>query len=152
MVHKMTPEQREDFLAEVRVGVLTVAAEAGRAPLAAPIWYDYRPGGNVTVITSRDARKTRLITEAGRFALCVQETSVPYRYVTVEGPLVEVRPVAEQERLAMADRYVPPEFVAAYLESTREENARNVAIIMRPDRWNTADFADFVEEVEQLSV
>lgn len=152
MVRKMTPEQREDFLAEVRVGVLTVAAEAGRAPLAAPIWYDYRPGGDVTVITSRDARKTRLITKAGRLALCVQETSTPYRYVTVEGPVVEVRPVTEQEGRAMANRYVPPEFVAGYLESTREESARNVAIIMRPDRWNTADFADFVEEVEQLTV
>ena len=149
MVRKMTPEQREGFLAEVRVGVLTVAAESGRAPLVAPIWYEYRPGGEVTVQTAPGARKARLISEAGRFALCVQDEGVPYRYVTVEGPVVEVRPVTEQERFAMAARYAPRDMAAAYVEATHEEQAGNVAITMRPERWNTADFSDVVE---QLSV
>ena len=149
MVLKLTREQREGMLAQPYVGVLSVAGEDGRAPLTAPIWYDYRPGGLLTVLTARVARKARLIEAAGRFALCVQETSTPYRYVTVEGPVAEIRPVTEEDRLAMATRYVPDEFVAAYLESTREDQAGMVAISMRPDRWNTADFADLVE---QLSV
>jgi nitroimidazol reductase NimA-like FMN-containing flavoprotein (pyridoxamine 5'-phosphate oxidase superfamily) len=149
MVRRMTLEQREGFLAEVRVGVLTVAAESDRAPLTTPIWYDYRPGGDVTVQTSPGLRKARLITEAGRFALCVHDDNVPYRYVTVEGPVVEVRPVTEQERFAMAARYMPEEIAAVYIEATRERQAGNVAITMRPDRWNTEDYADVVE---QLSV
>ena len=147
MVLRMTPEQREDFLAEPRVGVLTVAAEAGRAPLATPIWYDYRPGGDVTVLTLPSLRKARLITEAGRFALCVQEVAAPYRYVTVEGPVVGVRPVIEQERLAMAARYMSPELAAAYVAVTDEVQSGNVVITMRPDRWNTADFADLGEKL-----
>jgi nitroimidazol reductase NimA-like FMN-containing flavoprotein (pyridoxamine 5'-phosphate oxidase superfamily) len=41
----MTREERESFLTEVHVGVLAVE-HAGRAPLAVPVWYDYRPGGD----------------------------------------------------------------------------------------------------------
>ena len=147
MVRRMTPEQRESFLAEVRVGVLSVAAEAGRAPLTTPIWYDYRGEGEVIVVTAPGSRKARLISEAGRFALCVQDAGTPYRYVTVEGPVVEVRPVTEQDRRAMAERYVPAEVVDGYLASTRDEES--VVIAMRPDRWRSEDYSDVVE---QLSV
>lgn len=142
MVLRLSPEQREGFLAEPRVGVLTVAAEPGRAPLTTPIWYDYAPGGDVTVLTSPGLRKARLIAEAGRFALCVQDTSAVYRYVTVEGPVVEVRPATKDDRLAVAGRYLPPEAAAAYVAATHEGQSGNVAITMRPDRWNTGDFAD----------
>lgn len=146
MVRKLTPEEREGFLAEVRVGVLSVAAESGRAPLTTPVWYDYRPGGEVTVQTAPDQRKARLIAEAGRFALCVQEATAPYRYVTVEGPVVEVRPTTEQERLEMAARYMPLEVATAYV-GLAPEGYEIVAISMRPERWNTADFADLAEHL-----
>ena len=142
MVLRLTSEQREALLAEPYVGVLSVAAEAGRAPLTTPIWYDYRPGGLVTILTSPGLRKARLIGEAGRFALCVQETGAPYRYVTAEGPVVGTRPVREEDRLAMASRYLSPEVAAAYVEATAEGQSGNVAITMRPERWNTADLAD----------
>jgi nitroimidazol reductase NimA-like FMN-containing flavoprotein (pyridoxamine 5'-phosphate oxidase superfamily) len=35
----MDHAEREAFLAEVHVGVLTVVAGAGRRPLATPVWY-----------------------------------------------------------------------------------------------------------------
>jgi nitroimidazol reductase NimA-like FMN-containing flavoprotein (pyridoxamine 5'-phosphate oxidase superfamily) len=145
MVRKMTPEQREGFLAEVRVGVLSVAAESGRAPLTTPIWYDYRAEGEVIVVTAPGSRKARLISAAGRFTLCVQDVGTPYRYVTVEGPVVEVRSVTEQDRRAMAARYVPAEVVDAYLAATRDDE--NVVIAMRPDRWITEDYSDIVEQL-----
>ena len=44
MSMKMTAAEREAFLADLHVGVLSIARE-GRAPLSAPIWYDYEPGG-----------------------------------------------------------------------------------------------------------
>ena len=40
---KMTPQERESFLAGVHVGVISIVDVAGRAPLAAPIWYDFTP-------------------------------------------------------------------------------------------------------------
>ena len=62
----MTVEERQAFLAQVHVAVVAVAGEDGRAPLAVPVWYDYRPGEEVSLITERDSRKTTLIRRAGR--------------------------------------------------------------------------------------
>jgi len=147
MARKMTAEQRTHFLAEPYVGVLTVAAEAGRAPLTTPIWYDYRPGGDITVLTAPGLRKARLIAEAGRFALCVQAKEGPYRYVTAEGPVVETRPATKEDRHRMASRYLPTDLAAAYVESTHATQSGNVAIVMRPDRWNTADYSDMADRL-----
>ena len=44
----MTLDEREQFLADVHVGVVAVE-RPGRAPLAVPIWYGYEPGGEVLV-------------------------------------------------------------------------------------------------------
>jgi nitroimidazol reductase NimA-like FMN-containing flavoprotein (pyridoxamine 5'-phosphate oxidase superfamily) len=136
----MTPEEREAFLAEPYVGILSVTAEAGRAPLTTPIWYEYQPGGLVKVITAPGARKARLIKEAGRFALCAQVAEVEdYRYVSVEGLVTEIRPTSKQERYDMAARYMG-DAAADYVNATEKTDSRNVAILMRPERWNTFDF------------
>ena len=42
----MTKQEREAFLADVHVGVISIE-EAGRGPLTVPIWYDYQPGGEL---------------------------------------------------------------------------------------------------------
>ena len=52
----MTKQEREAFLAEVHVGVISIE-EAGRGPLTVPIWYDYQPGGELWLITDRGSRK-----------------------------------------------------------------------------------------------
>ena len=41
----LSKEEREAFLAEPRIGVVSVAGDDGRPPLAVPIWYGYDPGG-----------------------------------------------------------------------------------------------------------
>jgi nitroimidazol reductase NimA-like FMN-containing flavoprotein (pyridoxamine 5'-phosphate oxidase superfamily) len=51
MAVSMTREEREQFLAGVHVGVLSVATADGGSPLAVPVWYTYQPGGPVSVIT-----------------------------------------------------------------------------------------------------
>lgn len=58
-----------------------------------------------------------------------------------------VWPVTEHDRLAMARRYLSPEMAAAYVRATHDGQAGNVAISMRPDRWNTADFSDLGERL-----
>lgn len=143
----MTKEEREAFLAEPYVGVLSVAAEPGRAPLTTPVWYDYQPGGQLMVITTPGLRKVRLIEAAGRFALCAQETTSGYKYATVEGPLVEIRPSTEQERHDLAARYLGPAAATAYIEANRAEQSNDVVILMQPERWHTADFSDMAEQL-----
>lgn len=57
----MSVPEREQFLSNVHVGVVSVNDDDGRAPLARPIWYRYERGGLVTILTGRDSRKARLI-------------------------------------------------------------------------------------------
>ena len=63
---KMSKSEREAFLADVHVAVISVADEA-RGPLTVPIWYSYTPGGDVCIITDRSSRKGGLLERAGRF-------------------------------------------------------------------------------------
>ena len=67
----MSAAEREEFLAGVRVGVLSAAIGEVGQTLAVPVWYSYRPGGLVTVLTGRRSRKAAAIRAAGRFGLCV---------------------------------------------------------------------------------
>lgn len=139
----MTKAEREAFLADLHVGVISVD-EAGRGPLAVPIWYDYQPGGELWIITDRGSRKGKLLDAAGRFSLCAQTESVPYKYVMVEGPIVSVG-TEDLENVArsMAHRYLGQELGDQYLEATRAEAERGdtVCYRMRPERWLTVDYA-----------
>jgi PPOX class probable F420-dependent enzyme len=139
MSFAMSVAEREQFLAGVHVGVLSVAEGEGRGPLTAPVWYDYQPGGLVSVITARDSRKGLALAAAGRMSLCAQDENWPYRYVTVEGP-VEIEELDLDERLAMARRYLGPEGGDQYVASNPDAAGENVMIRMRPVHWLTIDY------------
>jgi len=133
----MSREERAEFLAEVHVGVLSVASADGRGPLTVPIWYTYSPGGTVNVSTGSGTRKAAAITAVGRFSLCVQDERPPYKYVTVEGPVV-IEEASEAERLELARRYLGPEGGDAYMAAN--PGGTQVMIRMTPEHWLTADF------------
>ncbi len=136
----MTKEEREAFLADVHVAVISVA-EDGHGPLVVPIWYSYEPGGEVRIITGRTSRKGKLLERAGRFSLCVQTETLPYKYVSVEGPIVAVEAAdLERDRRPLARRYLGTEVGDSYIESTRDV-VGNVLVRMRPERWLTVDYA-----------
>ena len=82
MTLSMSRAEREAFLAETHVAILSVA-EPGRGPLAIPVWYEYEPGRDVRIVTGGKSRKMTLLRAAGRATLCVQDEKPPYRYVTV---------------------------------------------------------------------
>jgi nitroimidazol reductase NimA-like FMN-containing flavoprotein (pyridoxamine 5'-phosphate oxidase superfamily) len=77
----MTREERETFLADVRVGVLSID-EPDRGPLSVPVWYLYEPGGEIVVVTRPEARKARLLVAGARVAFLVQSEEMPPKYVT----------------------------------------------------------------------
>ena len=140
MSHHMTVAEREAFLADVHVGVLAVTGDDGRS-LAVPIWYGYEPGGLVSVITHPESIKGRAFTASGRMSLCAQTETPPYKYVSVEGPLAEDEPCGDDERRAMAHRYLGPEFGDAYVEATAADQAGDRVYRMHPERWYTVDYA-----------
>lgn len=144
----MSTDEREKFLADVHVGVLGVDDPRGQcAPLLVPVWYAYEPGGDLVVQTGRDSVKARLIRKIGRFSLCVQDESPPYRYVSVEGPVVAVDdPVDPVTRAALAHRYLDPVTAPAYLAANSHQLAGDIILHMHPQRWRTADFSAFAAE------
>lgn len=137
----MSRSERETFLAEVHVGVLSVQNDR-KGPLTVPVWYTYEPTGMVTVITGEGSKKGLLIAASGRFSLCAQDEAPPYKYVSVEGPVVKRdKPVDPLERRAIARRYLGEEFGDLYVEATEADAVDSVAFRMAPESWFTADFA-----------
>jgi uncharacterized protein len=147
MPRAMTEQEREEFLAETRVAVVSVAADDGRPPLAVPVWYGYEPGGDLSFFTGTQghkARKIGLIDRAGAVTLSVQHGEVPYKYVTVEGTVVGAeRPPAADRMLAVARRYLPEEFAQGFVQGElARPDSELVLYTVRADRWLTSDFSD----------
>ena len=144
----MSVDDRERFLAGPHVGVLGVTDPRGLcAPLLVPVWYGYEPGGVVSVLTARTSTKAELIKMAGRFSLCAQSESPPYRYVSVEGRVVAVEDGLDRaEWEAMAHRYLDRDTAVAYLKANRRQLDEDITFRMRPQRWRTADFAAFAKQ------
>jgi nitroimidazol reductase NimA-like FMN-containing flavoprotein (pyridoxamine 5'-phosphate oxidase superfamily) len=135
----MSAAAREKFLAAVRVGVLCASAGRPGQTLAVPVWYSYQPGGLLTVLTGRRSRKAAAIRGAGRFGLCVQDASPPYRYVSVEGPVVTEEELDPAERLAMARRYLGAAGGDRYVADNPDPQRKHVAFRMRPEHWLSQD-------------
>jgi PPOX class probable F420-dependent enzyme len=135
----MSAAGREQFLAGAHVGVLSVAIGTAGRTLAVPVWHSYQPGGLVTVLTGRRSRKAAAIRAAGRFGLCVQDDSPPYRYVSVEGPVVSEEELDPAERLALARRYLGAADGARYVADSPDPGHENVAFRMRPEHWLSQD-------------
>jgi PPOX class probable F420-dependent enzyme len=132
--------ERQEFLAALHVGVLSVAAD-GRPPASVPIWYAYTPGGNIRLSTGASSRKARLIERAGAVSLVVQHEEPPYQYVVVEGTVIDTaKPAPLDVREAIAIRYLGEEGGRAFVRSL--EGHETVLFTIRPDRWLTADFSD----------
>lgn len=147
MPKHLTEHERQAFLAEPHVGVLSVASDDGRPPLTVPLWYGYQPGGNITFFTGTQgnkARKTRLIQGAGVLSLCVQREEYPYKYVTVEGTVVRTdQPPSAEQVLAVVRRYLPEDDAQAFAQAElAHPSSEFVLFTIRPDRWLTADFSD----------
>ena len=142
MSQRMTQAERETFLADLHVGVISIA-EKNRGPLTAPIWYDYEPGGDLWILTGRDSLKGRLLVETGRFSLVAQTETPPYQYVSVEGPITSIdKPDLERHERPMAHRYLGEKLGDGYIEATRGDgDADNILVRMRPERWLTTDYS-----------
>lgn len=143
---RMTNEQRESFLAEPHIAVMSVANDEGRPPHAVPVWYGYEPGSNLTFFTGtqgRKARKTPLIEQAGMLSLTVQQEAFPYKYVTVEGTVVGIdRPPSAERMLAIVRRYLPEEQAQGMVRGELDQPTGELVLFtIRPDRWLSFDIS-----------
>jgi PPOX class probable F420-dependent enzyme len=139
----MSKNQREGFLEELHVGIVAMERE-GAAPLAAPVWYSYQPGGDVVFVFESTSEKLELVEATGKASLCVQSEMMPYKYVTVEGP-VAVGEVDDNIERSLAHRYLGPEIGDIYLQSTADTVSRVVRLT--PTRWRTVDYTAMVDRL-----
>lgn len=136
----MTRAERETFLADVHVAVISVADE-GRAPLTLPVWYRYELGGVIHFVTGGASRKATLIRRAGRLSLCVQTETPPYKYVSIEGPVTIGVPDFERDARAIAYRYLGQQLGDWYLQTTAAERTNSILVTLTPERWLSVDYS-----------
>ena len=141
MTYAMSRAEREQFLAQPHVGVVSVVEDG--APLTVPIWYGYQPGGQVIVITGRESRKARAVEVARWLSVCTQSETWPYMYVTASGPAAISGPASHASQRAMAIRYLGEQGADRYMASLTASGAADeqITIEMTPQTWLTVDYA-----------
>ena len=137
---KMSRNEREAFLADVHVGVISIPRQ-GRGPLTAPIWYSYELGDEVLVGMGRDSLKGQLITEGAVISLCAQDEKPPYKYVTIEGPVVSITDTnTDRDTRPMAIRYLGQELGDQYADQSSD--AGNIQVRIKTEVWLTVDYGN----------
>ena len=137
----MTKAEKESYLADLHVGVLAIN-EPGAGPLTVPIWYDYEPGGNLWMITGTNSRKGKLLNLGDRISLAAQSENAPYKYVSIEGPIVEIKNSSNEELLSMATRYLGEEQGKAYANGNSSvSDGLSVIVSVKPERWLAVDYS-----------
>jgi PPOX class probable F420-dependent enzyme len=133
----MTQSEREQFLSELHVGVLSIERPDG-PPLTVPVWYIYEPDGELWFLISPDSVKGRLLQKSMRFSLCAQSESLPYKYVSIEGTATISPADKELHSRPMAHRYLGVKGGDSYVES---ESGDSVRVSTTPERWFTVDYS-----------
>jgi len=146
MPRRLTRDERERFLSELHVGVVSVA-EGDRGPCTTPVWYTYEPGGDVVFSSREDTRKIALLTLGTRVSVLAQTegdiaSGVLPRYVRVEGPVVKLeRADLDRDLRPIVRRYLGEQIGDGYLAATRGDTVTDdVVVHVRPERWYTRDF------------
>jgi PPOX class probable F420-dependent enzyme len=137
---KMTEQEREAFLTDLHVGILAIA-RADKGPLAVPIWYQYEDG-QVVIHMNGDSVKAKLLRAAGRATMTAQTETLPYKYVSVEGPVAIAH--EDYDELPMATRYLGPELGKRYADENPITEA-SVVVRLTPERWLTCDYGKLAD-------
>ncbi len=143
MTLAMSKLEREAFLSEVHVAIISIP-ETGRGPLTVPVWYAYDPAGEFRVWTGGNSRKAFLLQKRKRISICVHQETVPYKYVSAEGPVISTEPIRlDQELRPLVYRYLSKEAGDQFIESLGGDKAGtgDILVRMKPERWLSEDYS-----------
>ena len=94
------------------------------------------------MITGTDSRKGKLLKLGDRVSLAAQSENAPYKYVSVEGPIVEIRNSSNDELLSMATRYLGEEQGRIYANANSSvSEGLSVIVSVKPERWLAVDYS-----------
>ncbi len=138
----MTRAEREAFLADLHIGVISIV-DGEQGPLTCPVWYAYEPGGEISLVTGKTSRKAAALRAVKRVSFLVQSEDLPYKYVSIEGPLTTLEDAdLDKDVRPIAHRYLGREGGDGYLEATRGDGAEgDLRVRIRPERWLTVDYS-----------
>lgn len=129
----MNEEQRK-FAAEVNVAVLATVDGKGRAH-ATPIWY-MLDGDEIVMSVGRGGQKHRNVERNPEVTLVIDSRKVPYFALMVAGK-IEIGPApTEEDRLALATRYLGEDLGKRYVEMT----AANDSVSLRLKERKVMEF------------
>lgn len=129
----MTPEERDAFLRETRIGKLATLNADG-SPTIVPIWFEW-DGAEARIFTSRKSPKVARIRNDPRVALSVEEgVGVPERWVTIEGTATIEETGGMDLARRLAARYYSPERCAEALASWEKMADQWVVLRITPRR------------------
>tara|TARA_B100000809_G_scaffold234157_1_gene251419 strand:- start:2281 stop:2703 length:423 start_codon:yes stop_codon:yes gene_type:complete len=134
---EMNSDERDNFLNEVRVGVLAIERD-DKGPLCAPIWYRYSTDVGFEIAMAYDSAKSLLLRRHGAATVCVQDEQLPYRYVTAEGEAVVELMTGEERDEVLRDiaiRYLGAELGNQYADAFPGHDEAKVTV--KPRRWNS---------------
>ena len=143
----MTREERETFLADVHIAILSIADD-GRGPLTVPIWYEYVPGEDLWMTTGGKSRKGILLKKVERISLCVQSENPPYKYVSIEGQIQSIRAAdTDKDTRHLAHRYLGARQGDNYIAAMKDfmEQSEPILVRMCPERWFTFDASNDIK-------
>lgn len=135
---RMTQDERENFLAAPRIGVVSIPRPDG-PPLSAPVWYEYTKGGDPWFLTGPMSAKGKLLGLQTPITLVAQQEELPYAYVSVECTVSDMRQATDEESLHMATRYLGAEGGVAYTKAN--SGSVSIKLTLKPNRWLTVDYA-----------
>jgi PPOX class probable F420-dependent enzyme len=124
----MTDEEREAFLREANVAVLSTVDARGR-PHAAPVWYLY-DDGVFRISTGDGSQKHRNILANPNISLVIDQRALPYYAVMVQGTADIGPALSGEDSLRLAVRYLGENLGARYAERTDAE--ASVSLTIRP--------------------
>ena len=140
---KMSKQEREEFLADIHVAVLSVAGADGQAPTSVPTFYAYEPDGAITMFTGtqrRTPRRIERILEAGVVTLVAQREEMPPAYVTVEAEVSEIGRPTPDQMLTITRRYMPEEQAQGFVQAELGDPENTVVLLtLTPKRWFSSD-------------
>ena len=94
--------------------------------------------GELWFITGPNSLKGKLLEIGVRLSLVAQSEEPPYKYVSVEGPVVSIDESTEDDLLAMAVRYLGETGGKQYTENSN--GSGGVLVRVEPERWLAVDY------------
>ena len=123
---RMSPEEQQEFLGEPGILMRIATVKDDGSPLVTPIWFICEDA-SIWFTPRQESDWFTCLRRDSRIALCIDEQSLPYRKVIVEGRAELVHDLNEdaawRDRYRrIATRYVPPEGADAYIEDTIDQS------------------------------